>query len=803
MSFSATWDKFLWEGILFLAFILTCGGLTERRFAKGTSLLIAGGTLAGITLLQSALLLSGQDSTLVLTMLPLTAYLPAILCLHILSRSGFFQTMAIWTMGTIVYFVLKIVWKILMRYFAGLPSLPVWGCNLLMTACLLLISGLLVFMAFRFLRKPFQIYVLHNRTNWLLLGFPVLMVVLLFSYVGSSTTNGVLLLLLLLTALSIFLVLIRVLSSAAAIDRMEASEKEVSRQMQMQRREYEDMCKKMEMGRTYRHDMRHHLLALEGLARQGDTEGITRYIGNLHGQLANIEKEVYCENATVNAVLASCIGQAKQAHCAVTAKIHLPEEIPFDEMDICVLLANALENAVNACRKISKEEDRYVHLAVELADHGKLAISVDNPCNAPLSFTADGFPVVPKREGHGIGLRSVDTVAKKYNGMFRCACQEGEFRFRAVLFGRQASDAPSGGRNWKRIRKLAPSALLSVFAFFLVVNCMPVMAQALSDIPGFGALVRLADLRSYSFFWGDTSFKATLPVLEADAPAADIAEQPAESVSADAQETVSRPESTEPEPADGSTGSQEPIVSYEFSAGSAGAPLAPLDGAASTAPSQPSTEESSPALPSDPSQPSSGSQPDTPTSSAPSSDISDGVEDANQQMEAYIAQMREKFLWYVARKYEGYVGMDTTYQILRNDHRLLSVRFETTLNVGGSGQYSRSFSLDKQTGELLELAGLFQPESDYVGVISREILRQMTEQVEAGVADYFIPGGIWSEDECFKEIDADQNFYIDEQDQLVIVFDEYEVAPGSMGMPEFVLPTEILKEILSQPSVIG
>ena len=188
---------------------------------------------------------------------------------------------------------------------------------------------------------------------------------------------------------------------------------------------------------------------------------------------------------------------------------------------------------------------------------------------------------------------------------------------------------------------------------------------------------------------------------------------------------------------------------------------------------------------------------------APPADIEDGANDMNQQMEAYIAQMRETFLWYVARKYEGYVGMDTVYAILRNDDRLLSVRFETTINAGGSGQYSRCFTLDKRTGAVLRFADLFESGSPYSRVISEEILRQMTEQVEAGEGDYFIPGGIWSDDECFQEIDADPNFYINGEDRLVIVFDEYEVAPGSMGMPEFVIPTELLQDLLRQPSVIG
>lgn len=799
MLFSPEWEKFLWEGIFFLTYVLICSGLMERRFSKTASLLAAGGTLVGIVLLQAALLLAGQDNTLVLTMLPLTAYLPAVICLHILSRSGFFQTMAIWTIATIAYFVLKILWKILMQYFGQLTSFSTWVCNLLM-------AGLLVFLVFRLLRKPFRTYVLENQTNWLLLSFPVLMVFLLFSYVGNSTTDGTLLVLLLLTAFSIFPVLIRVLTSSAAMARMKESEKAVSIQLQMQRREYEDVCKKMEMGRTYRHDMRHHLLVLEGLAKQSDTESMAQYIGNLNGQLSEIEKESYCENSTVNAVLASCIGQAKEAHCTVTAKIYLPGDIPFDEMDICVVLANALENAVNACKKVYEEDKRYIHVAAELVDGRKLTISVENPCNVPLSFQADGFPIVPEREGHGIGLKSIDAVTKKYNGMFHCECKEGEFRFKAVLFNRQNPDAPADKRNRNFSKKVASSVLLSMLAFFLFVNCMPVMAQVLTQVPGLGMLVRLADLRSYGFHWGDTSFEAVLPVLEAEDPLTNSKEeQPEESTPTGPQTTPSQPELTESAAsASGSvssaneTASEPALLSGTISMESSATPSRPSVGESQTSQSP---AESQPDTPAEPTRPALPTTPTEPTS--PPLDISDGVEDLNQQMEEYISQMREKFLWYVARKYEGYVGLDTTYQVLRNDDMLLSVRFETTINVGGSGQYSRSFTLDKQTGKVLELGALFQPNSDYVGVISAEILRQMKQQVEAGEADYFIPGGIWSEEECFREIAADQNFYINDQNQLVVVFDEYEVAPGSMGMPEFILTADLLKEILQQPSVLG
>ena len=65
----------------------------------------------------------------------------------------------------------------------------------------------------------------------------------------------------------------------------------------------------------------------------------------------------------------------------------------------------------------------------------------------------------------------------------------------------------------------------------------------------------------------------------------------------------------------------------------------------------------------------------------------------------------------------------------------------------------------------------------------------------AGEGDYFIPGGIWSEEECFRAIDPDQQFYLDENGDLVIVFGEYEVAPGSMGIPRFVIDEEAISDI--------
>ena len=187
-----------------------------------------------------------------------------------------------------------------------------------------------------------------------------------------------------------------------------------------------------------------------------------------------------------------------------------------------------------------------------------------------------------------------------------------------------------------------------------------------------------------------------------------------------------------------------------------------------------------------------------PAGAAGTEPVGNGAAEMDRQTQAYIAQVQETFLQYALREYQGYVASDTGYRVLRDDAELLSLCFYTTLNAGGSVEYSRYFTLDKATGELLALCDLFLEGSDYIGAISADILRQMEEQVAAGEGDYFIPGGIWSEEECFQSIDADQNFYLDADGHLVIVFDEYEVAPGSMGMPSFVIEQQAIADILAR-----
>lgn len=669
--------------ILPAAFLAILWVLLEAKDSSRSARWALGGFLAAEAALQGGIFVLGGSPELIFTLLPLTFYLPAIIGAHLLSRYPFLPTAVGWLFALLCQALLLTWHKLLIALGTGLRG-PVWPrvlCGLLFLAAAGLTAAVL-----RFFRGPFRAAVGDMSGSWASLLFLPVMLLALYSYLLADTISCVVLLLLLFTALAVVLVTARLIASLP----VQRQARDSLLQMESLRRDYALLQKKLELGRSYRHDIRHHMLALSSLLRQGEGDAALDYVSRWQGQLAQIEQRSWCHSAVVNAVISAYQAQAEEAGCVLDAEVSLPEEFPFEETDLCVALANALENAVHACRAMPEGAPRRIKLELTLAGRRRLTLHTENSCPAPVEFDGGGFPVTPPREGHGQGLRSIAAVAEKYHGMFRCGCADGVFDLRVVLL-----DAASEPRPARRAPAVCAGILLGIF----LLNCMPALAQTLEAVPMLGRVIQVVDLRSYSGFWGGTGISVEEPVLDGDSQA---------------------------------------------------------------------------------------------------------VQEAAEKQEAFIRDMKEVFLEYAARKYHGYVAQDVSYQITRDDEALFILRFDATLNAGGSVDFHQHIVLDKRTGQVLKLSDLFLEGVNYVFPISREIKAQMEQQMNAGEGNYFLPGGIWSEEECFQSIDPEgQDFYISEDGRLVIAFGEYEVAPGFMGSPEFTIPTDLLDGLLVRPSVLG
>ena len=692
-------NNILFEFICYTAFICICAGLLNSRFSKKHSVLIMAGSIAVVAAIQIVILLTASDApALILTLLPFSAYLPVIVAVHILAKGGFAAAVATWGMGLLAPYTLNLFRELVLELWVE-NWIPFRDTYAILLGSLLL-GVLLVFTAVRFCRKPFQMYEIQDRYVWLFL--PVVLLFFLLSYFQSMALDFFATFLMFALVLVLLAFLIKFLNVATSEQIARASEQEIARQLDAQRQELLRIDQNMEQSRIYRHDMRHHLSVLRELAEGEKNEDIRAYISSLDSRIAELENERYCDNSVVNAALSTYLGRAKQADIRIEVNVDIPKDLPIDAIDICTVLANALNNAVSACSSNSREKS-WIYVSAALRENGNFYVDIKNPCDTPVEFGKDGFPVSHGGEEHGFGVKSMDAIVRKYNGLLHCSCDDGIFRLRAVLFS--PNNIPSA-TNLIPIKKLISNTAVLTLLAICLLNFMPATMQAAASVPVLGNVVRALDIRTYrsTFLWGSSD-------LQMESPQVNVPDQ--------------------------------------------------------------------------------------------SPELSNGADEINRQMEEYVKQIESEFLYNFSRKYRGYVASDTGYHVLRNDERLLSIQFYTSINMGGSGMYSRCFNLDKASGTVLHLADLFTEGSDYVSAISADILRQMEEQVAAEQEIYFIPGGIFSDEECFQAIDPDQNFYIDENGKLVIVFDEYEVAPGSAGMPEFTVKPETLQEILRQPSVLS
>lgn len=132
--------------------------------------------------------------------------------------------------------------------------------------------------------------------------------------------------------------------------------------------------------------------------------------------------------------------------------------------------------------------------------------------------------------------------------------------------------------------------------------------------------------------------------------------------------------------------------------------------------------------------------------------------------------------------------IEFNYDIKTDNEDILAIDLYTFFAAGSSNTIHKYYTLDKHTGELYTLEGLFKDGADYVTPISNYIVSEMERKNNEESGMFFL-------DE-FDKIAVDQKFYINNDGDIVICFDKYEIAAGAQGTPEFVIPHDLIADIL-------
>ena len=202
--------------------------------------------------------------------------------------------------------------------------------------------------------------------------------------------------------------------------------------LSMQQQRYENLKAAIEEARQARHDMRHQLNQISALAESGDLDGLNAYLAKTVSRIPNLDMN-FCENRAADSVVGYYCALAKREDIPFRAQLDLPQALPVDEIDMCLVLSNLLENALEASLRTATAR-RQIEITAYVHAERLLLIEVENTFDGKIR-EKDGVFRSSKRNGNGIGIQSVHHIAEKTGGASTFSYQNGVFSAKVMLCG--------------------------------------------------------------------------------------------------------------------------------------------------------------------------------------------------------------------------------------------------------------------------------------------------------------------------------------------------------------------------------
>ena len=185
---------------------------------------------------------------------------------------------------------------------------------------------------------------------------------------------------------------------------------------------------------TLRHELKNYVAVLDLLYQKGDMEGLGRRLGELKADTEKLSLPVYTDNYLINAILQNTAARAGEAGIRFQATAPLPPELPVDEVDLCSLLINLLDNALEAAGRVEPPDRRHISVRLKI-NQGFFAVYCENSYAGPPQLDEEGHLLTTKEDSgsHGFGIRQMESIAKKYGSVLNVSYTEDTFTVQTAL----------------------------------------------------------------------------------------------------------------------------------------------------------------------------------------------------------------------------------------------------------------------------------------------------------------------------------------------------------------------------------
>lgn len=193
-------------------------------------------------------------------------------------------------------------------------------------------------------------------------------------------------------------------------------------------REVDNMYRQI---RGWRHDYRNHIQTMKAYAASEDWEAVKRYLDLLDDDLTTVDTVIKTGNPMTDAILNSKISLAKARGIQVIADAHIPVKLKSSEIDLCCIIGNLFDNAIEACMKLP-EEQRLIRVYMDMKNT-QLYISFTNfTAGKKLKKEGQLFRST-KGDGHGFGLVRIDAIVERLEGYISRNSEDGAFTTEILL----------------------------------------------------------------------------------------------------------------------------------------------------------------------------------------------------------------------------------------------------------------------------------------------------------------------------------------------------------------------------------
>lgn len=234
--------------------------------------------------------------------------------------------------------------------------------------------------------------------------------------------------------LSFTVALISAIGVLRAFSRQEAAAQALEIKNHLVTESCHALQERIEADSQIRHELKHKLTVLDCLCQNQDLSGIRGVLDEMQQEQEHRTRTTFTGNSMVNAILQDAAARAHRSSIRLETEVVVPDELGFLDTDLCSLLMNLLDNALEAAAKAAPSQDRFIIFQMNLRT-GHLVILCKNSFTGELKKDRHGNLLTVKEDtlSHGLGYRQMKGIIKKYNGFLRFHTENSVFILEAAL----------------------------------------------------------------------------------------------------------------------------------------------------------------------------------------------------------------------------------------------------------------------------------------------------------------------------------------------------------------------------------